>query len=395
MRKQQLVLLALFWLPVAANAQWMWNINKLNEIKKDINLPEYNGAYRQLIDEADNNLNKKPYSVTFKTGKAPSGDKHDYVSLSRYYWADPSKKDGLPYINRDGESNPELDNYDRNPLGNMASDVTTLSLAYFYSGDKHYAKKAVKLLRVWFLDKKTKMNPNLNYAQFIPGTNDNKGRASGLIDSYSFVEMLNAVKLLESSKDYTEKDRIGLQKWFEELINWWKTDKNAIAEKNSTNNHGLAYDVQLATFSLFVGDKKTAMEIIKKTPENRLFKQIEPDGKMPRELTRTLAFHYSVYNLYFMVDMAATARNLEINLCDSISTDGRSLYKAVDFLTHYIGKDLSAWQYKQISGWDKAQQNLCEELFRLSAINPARKDYFELYKKYSKIVDTDRNILLY
>jgi hypothetical protein len=381
---------------VSVHAQWMWNIDKLNEIKKERTSSAYFDAYKKLVSEADLKMKTKNYSVTYKKGMAPSGDKHDYVSLSRYFWSDPSKKDGLPYINRDGESNPELEKYDRNPLGDMANAVTTLSLAYFYSDNGQYAKKAVELIRVWFLDKKTRMNPNLNYAQFIPGVNDNKGRSSGLIDSYSFVEMLNAVKLLETSKYYTAKEKAALQNWFKEFIKWWETDKNAIAEKNSTNNHGLAYDVQLTMYSLFAGDEEKALNVIEDFPKERMFKQIEPDGRMPRELARTLAFHYSAYNLYFMVDMTAIAKNLGINLYEMTSSDGRSLYKAVDFLTPYLGKDLSAWQpYRQISGWDGALQSLCSELYRLSAIDPLRKDYFELYKKFGNQGMSGRNVLLY
>lgn len=395
MKKICLIIFVLFSLLVSVHAQWMWNIDKMNEIKKALDSPAYSGAYKKLIGEADRDMKKKPYSVTFKEGMAPSGDKHDYVSLSRYFWPDPSKKDGLPYINRDGESNPELETYDRNPLGNMANAVTTLSLAYFYGDEERYAKKAVELLKVWFLNKKTKMNPNLTYAQFIPGTDGNRGRPAGLIDTYSFVEMLNAVKLLETSKHYTAKEKAGLQNWFGEFIKWWETDRNAIAEKNGSNNHGLAYDVQLVMYSLFAGDEKKALAVIEEFPAKRLFKQIEPDGRMPRELSRTLAFHYSAYNLYFMVDMASIAKNRGINFCEMTSPDGRSLYKAVDFLTPYLGKELSAWPYKQISGWDGALQSLCRELYRLSAIDPSRKDYFELYRKYGKQGMADRNLLLY
>jgi hypothetical protein len=395
MRRIYLLLLLLFCLFVSVNAQWLWNIDKLNIIKKELNSPAYSDAYKKLISDADRNMKKKTYSVTFKEGLASSGDIHDYVSLSRYYWPDTSKKDGLPYISKDGESNPELEKYDRNPLGDMANAVTTLSIAYFYSDDEQYAQKAVELVRVWFLDKKTRMNPNLNHAQFIPGVNDNKGRSSGLIDTYSFVEMLNAVKLLETSKYYTIRDKAGLQNWLKEFIKWWETDKNAIAEKNSVNNHGLAYDVQLTVYSLFAGDEKKALKVIEDFPQERLFKQIEPDGKMPRELARTLAFHYSAYNLYFMLDMAAIAKNLGINLYEMTSPDGRSLYKAVDFLIPYLGKDLSAWPYKQISGWDEAMQSFCKELYRLSVIDPSHTDYFELYKKYGNQGLTVRNVLLY
>lgn len=126
------------------------------------------------------------------------------MSQARYYWPDPSKPDGLPYISRDGVSNPELDKLDRNRLGSTASRITTLSLAWYLVKMKIRAK-ATELIRVWFFNKDTYMNPNLEYAQMIPGRNNNKGRCYGVIDTYSFVEMLDAVKLLEQSKSFTSK----------------------------------------------------------------------------------------------------------------------------------------------------------------------------------------------
>ena len=32
---------------------------------------------------------------------APSGDKHDYISVGTYWWPNPDTSDGLPYIRRD------------------------------------------------------------------------------------------------------------------------------------------------------------------------------------------------------------------------------------------------------------------------------------------------------
>lgn len=189
-------------------AQWLWDVQKMHVVKSQLASDKYAGAYRKLISEADQELLRKAYSVTGKEGLAPSGDKHDYVSLSRYWWPNPDTPDRLPYVYKDGRSNPELNHYDRNTLGNMCAAVNTLSLAFFYSEEEKYAQKAVEILRAWFLDKDTRMNPHLEYAQFIPGKNDSKGRPEGLIDSYSFVDMLNSIQLLNGSPGYTlQEDR--------------------------------------------------------------------------------------------------------------------------------------------------------------------------------------------
>ena len=64
-------------------------------------------AYKVLIKAADRFLKKGPYSVMQKEKTPPSGDKHDYLSLSIYSWPNPKTKDGLPYITRDGQVNPD------------------------------------------------------------------------------------------------------------------------------------------------------------------------------------------------------------------------------------------------------------------------------------------------
>lgn len=340
-------------------------------------------------------MRKGSYSVVYKKGIAPSGDKHDYVSLSRYWWRNPSTSNGLPYVFKDGESNPELNHYDRNTLGNMCNAVSTLSLAFFYSGSEKYAEKAFDLLKIWFLNSDTKMNPNLEYSQFIPGRDDSKGRPEGLIDSYSFVGMLNSIPLLRTSAHYSEADEVELKKWFSDFVHWLQVSEQGKKENNAKNNHATAYDAQLITYLLFSGDEDGARRIIRDFPTKRIFAQIEPDGKQPNELWRTLAYHYSWYNLSHMVDVCATAQKLGVNLLDEKSVDGRSIYGAMDYLASFIGKNASSWPYQQISGWEAKQQDVCHTMFRIFELAPTRHRYQEIAQKYAKHNETDRWRLLY
>src|SRR5690606_41789327 len=94
-------------------ALWLWDVDKMQAIKGRLMWPEYEAADGKLLQQADKALTRKAYSVTQKDGIAPSGNKHDYVSLSRYWWPNPDTPDGLPYIYKDGQSNPELNRYDR------------------------------------------------------------------------------------------------------------------------------------------------------------------------------------------------------------------------------------------------------------------------------------------
>ena len=363
------------------NAQYLWNRNRLDSVKRHLDYPGYAMAYKQLISEANSKLTVEPYSVTYKAKTPPSGDKHDYMSQARYFWPNNESADSLPYIQRDGLSNPEIDKLDRNRLGNMCSAVTTLTLAAYLSGNEQYATKAVEILRIWFINKGTRMNPNLNYAQVVPGHFNNQGRSYGLIDTYSFVEMLNAVQLLETTKAYTKNDDKELKKWFRQYLQWFLNSPQGHEEHNAANNHGTAYDIQAAAFALFCGDKNTAEKFVNEFPKKRIFTQIEPDGKQPFELKRTLAFGYSEFNIRHMMDMFAIAANIgKADAIHATSADGRCFIKAVDFLIPYFENGSSSWPYQQISEWDYKTAEFNNDLYRLSTMDSALAKYAKHYK---------------
>ncbi len=392
------VFIQLVLLVMQAGAQSIWDGAHLAKVKACLEQPAYSTAYHQLKDEADGLMQVEPVSVMMKEKAAVSGDKHDYMSLSRYFWPDPSKPDGLPYISRDGVSNPELEKYDRGRLALMAGRVTTLSLAWYFSGDERYAQKAVEHLRVWFLDKATRMNPNLDYAQTIPGKFGGKGRCYGVIDGYSFVKMLDAVQMLEGSKAFTAKDSKALKQWFSQFLNWILTSQQGIEEGNQKNNHATAHDVQVIAYARYVGNKKVMEQYLSQFYEKRMKTQIEPDGRQPYELSRTLAFGYSQYNLTHIIDVMQMARTVMGAEGQALlgGTEGLALCeKAADFLAQYLGKKVEQWPYQQISEWDYKQNELAKDLYRLYLLDPQRKDYLQLAKEHVVKRFADRFFLLY
>src|SRR6266581_4218992 len=176
-------------------------------------------AWARLEREAQKALSEGPFSVVNKSVTPPSGDKHDYMTQAPYFWPDPKSPNGLPYIRRDGERNPEINRItDHHSLDQLEASVETLALAFYFKGDEAYAAKAVQLLRAFFLDPATRMNPNLQYAQFIPGVNT--GRGIGLIETRGLTQVVDAIGLLAGSKSLSGEDDRGLRDWYGKFLQW-------------------------------------------------------------------------------------------------------------------------------------------------------------------------------
>ena len=376
--KMLITICALLTMSASTVAQSILDAKQLAYAKAHLKDAAYSQAFRNLVSLADDDLLLKPPTVMTKEYSPASGSKHDYVSLARYAWPDETQPNGLPYVMRDGVSNPELKKFDRNKLSAMANAVYRLSLAYYFSGEEKYAQKATELIRVWFIDKKTKVNPNLRFAQHIPGKAD--GRCYGVIDAYSYVKMLDGVQLLEKSKSFTQKDSKLLKAWFSQLLKWLLTHPQAIEESYQKNNHATAYDVQVAAYALYTGNKKVFSDIIDNFPKCRIATQIMPDGKQPYELRRTLAFGYSQYNLTHIIDLMLMIKHQGVDFRQYCVSGEHSFFKAMDFLAPYMGKSVSDWPYQQISGWEDKQQEMAKDFYRTYLLDESRKDYFQIYR---------------
>jgi hypothetical protein len=306
-------------------------------------------AYRQLLREADQALGEGPFSVMEKTNNPPSGDKHDYMSLAPYFWPDPSKKDGLPYIRKDGVTNPEVKLYkDKEYMPLLCSLVQTLSLAYYFSGEEQYAVHASKLLRTWFLDPATRMNPNLNFAQAIKGVND--GRGAGLIDARHFMKLVDAIGLLQASPSWKPADQQGMKQWFAAFTNWMQTSPVGLDELDARNNHGTYYDALRLSMALFTDSTALANRIVASVKE-RLDYQMDAEGKFPKEMERTIALHYNTFNLEAFYAVARMAESTGTDLWNYVSPRGSSLRKGFGYLAPYLTRE-KTWEGQQIKEFD-------------------------------------------
>jgi hypothetical protein len=310
---------------------------------------KYVAALKQLVYDADTSLLIRPVSVMEKAQMPASGNKHDYMSLARYYWPDTTKPNGLPYAERDGIVNPEIYTItDYNNYNRMIAAVHTLGLAYYFTCNEKYAEHAALMLKTWFLDPETRMNPNLNFCQAIKGIND--GRPTGLIETREIALAGDAAKLLTGSKAWTTKDDMGLKKWFSEYLNWLLESPNGKGETKAPNNHGVWFDVQITSVALFAGREDIAKSILEEAKEKRIVKEIEPDGSMPLELARAISKHYTRFTLEGFFRLASIGERVKVDLWH-FDKDGHSIQKAFEYPMPYI-LGQKEWKYKQIYQYD-------------------------------------------
>lgn len=314
--------------------------------------PDLKTAYEVLLTAADAMLEEGPFAVTEKTKLPPSRNPHDYASYSRYWWPDPTKKDGLPYIRRDGETNPQsqsLDASDRQRIGALGENTETLGLAYYFSGEEKYAKKAAQLLRVWFLDPETRMNPNLNHAQCRPG--HNTGSKSGVLDGRLMLKAFEASLLIGDSNTLSAEEKQGLKNWAEEYFDWLTKNQLALKEAASKNNHGSYYDLQALYLALYIEKEEQAKNIAQNFYANRVLKQIHPDGAMPEEIARTRPLFYSMYNLHAMFLVAHLAQKVAVDIWKANDPSSR-LSAGLDFLVPYAHPEKS-WPSPEVGKVDR------------------------------------------
>jgi hypothetical protein len=306
-------------------------------------------AYKDLIKDADKALLFGPVSVMEKSNIPPSGNKHDYMSLAPYFWPDPSKPNGLPYMRKDGETNPEVKEYkDKEYLPTLCEAVYTLALANYFSEDDKYAKHAVKLMQVWFLDTATRMNPNLNFGQAIKG--ENTGRGAGLIDTRHFVKLIDGINLLNQRGKLTSTDLSGMQAWFAAFLIWMQTSEVGKQEMNAKNNHGVWYDAQRIAMALFTNQNDLAKQVVKNV-QLRINNQMDSDGFFPAELERTISLHYSLFVLEPLMQIAQMAKLIQIDLINYQAPNGNSIRKGVETLLPFLMME-KTWTGKQIKPFD-------------------------------------------
>lgn len=342
---------------------------------KDTHIMPIYQVIKRYVDSVS--MNMKPLSVVCENKKhvAPSMDPRDYITLSPYWWPDPSKVDGMPYIRKDGNRNPEVYEYPERVNSSLfGENAELLALMFYFTGEEKYAAKAAEMLRVWFLDPVAGMNPNMTYAQHVPGMQFIRG--TGIIDSRRFLKALNAAKIIENSSSWTSEDKKELQEWVQAFRYWIENSTNGLTESKAQNNHGLWYDVINQILVMFEEDYDHFKQIVNERFLPRIAFQIDSDGSFPKELERTLGIHYSTFALEALSFSDKMCSKNGFNLWKYRSENDRSMTLALDYMLPYY-KNPDTWPHMQINDFNTDRAAI---LLYDAGLRTGKKEYFDLSK---------------
>jgi len=333
-------------------------------------------SVRRLRAEAEKRLKEGPWTVTSDRPNDPTIEPHEYYSEAPYWWPDPENP-SAPYVRKDGQANPDRFLANKTALNSMCDAVFTLGAAAFLLDDTRYAQRAVRIINTWFINPKTRMNPDLEYSQAIPGTNT--GRAAGVLDGRVFIRAIQGMEFLAQTGAWDPKERAAVRKWFEEYLRWLTESKQSLEEKNATNNHASWWTAQVASVATFVENapvERMAFEHYR----TRIFpRQIRADGSAPREEMRTKSLSYSVFNLEAFATVCRIAQVQGVDLWTLRANNGATIATIVDYLHPYLA-DPKRWSKEQIAEFQS------DGLYALAFAGMGLKkpEYVSLYRKLER-----------
>ena len=313
--------------------------------------PYFSIRYQILIEKADKALVFKANPVVNKSRFPPSKNKHDYLSYAPYKWADSTKIDGLPWLTKDGKINPVSQGYDTDfkRSSEFFKTIEVLAWAFYYSDEVKYANKAIELIRIWYINKVTKVNPNINFGQAVPG--EAEGRKAGVQEWLNQYHVISALQIFKNANMLTDNIKSEMKNWFQQYLNWLLTNDMAIEAGKTKQNHANHYNHQVVGLLIYLNRIKEAKQIIENAKYDRIAIQILPDGRQPKEMGRTRSVHYASLNLWSLSELTFIGKNLGIDLWSFETDDKRSLRKAFLYLKKYVNQP-EKWPYKEISKGD-------------------------------------------
>lgn len=322
-------------------------------------------------------VEEAPFTITKYTAPSVDGaSTNDYYSDSPYWW--PVEDDPTaPYFRKDGERNPDRFMDHKEELAKFYKGIMSIAYYSYLSGDNQYAKNANDLLKIWFINPKTKMNPNLKYSQLI--RNRDRKRGVGIIDGRRLAVLTEGISLLNEMGKLDTSVFTGIKNWYSDYLEWLTQSYYGIDEKNRGNNHGTWWSFQVAIISSFVQNNAEIEMLNTHTKHFLLDNQIDEDGHQPMEEARTKSLSYCSFNLTAHSLLSTVLAKHNIDNWNYVNKNETTIIGAMDYLIPFI-EHPNNWSHKQISTFNNS-----DALFLgLAGLQLNNREYLRLYNKLSK-----------
>lgn len=328
----------------------------------------------RVLNAANKYLLEDPITVTAVKATRSVGGIHDYYSEGTYWWPDPNNPDG-PYIRRDGLINPNNFDAHLKALIRFSIQTAALTAAFKITGEEKYLRHALKHIKAWFVDEKTKMNPNFLYAQAIKGVVT--GRGIGLIDAIHFIEVARSVEILEEMNAIDNENLRKIKDWFSDFLSWITTHQYGIEERENGNNHSSWWAAQVAMYARLVNDSPMLSFCKEFFKSQILEKQMALDGSFPVELSRTRPYNYSLFNIEAFGTIAQIIN--DSTFWNYSTSSHKNLKIGFEFIYPFI-ENKSNWTFKKdVVCFDELPVRIQSLLFAGLAFNEEK--YIKLWKK--------------
>jgi len=342
---------------------------------------------KDIIAQANWAMTQQPITTTTEQCERSAGGLHDFYSEGDYWWKNPDDPNG-PYIQRDGQTNPDNFVAHRKAMIRFSQIVGSLASAYLITKDEKYVKHAFSHINAWFVDKNTLMNPSLLYAQAIKGKVT--GRGIGIIDTIHLMEVAQGIIIMQKAASVDKNNLQIIKNWFAQYLAWLTTHQYGIDEREAKNNHGTCWVMQVASFAKLT-ENQALIDYCKVRFKTVLLpNQLEKDGSFPLELKRTKPYGYSIFNLDAMATLCQILTNSKDDLWNFKLDDGRSMKKAIEFLYPYI-ENKSLWTYpKDVMYWE--EWPVAQPFLLFGYQHFGNKNWLESWKKLEHFPKNDEVI---
>lgn len=295
-------------------------------------------SFRDAIEVGKDQMKKPIRVITQTTMMIGTNDPHQLNSVGAY-WHNVNGR----WVNRDGHGNglsAKIGDMEILQQG-VGYVVPRLGLAYAASDNQAekdlFAKRIVDYCTAFFLDPRTRMNPNLESANIIPESKDI--RVEKAVEGELFVDVADGLMLIRDSKYYTPEFDRGMRQWYRDMFNWLTESRTGLAmQQKVIGNIGFIYESQLLAYSAFMGDTKFAHQRWPRI-QDRLFHELASDNSMPTEARRAKP------NMYYNKSYAAIIQCFRILAMQGVENvwnverGGKSLKKGVLYLLPYMMKE--------------------------------------------------------